>query len=518
VPLQPVRNGLREERRIGEEGVGFALFCRNGRHDYTHPADDPTISVSRSHLASKVDRAPANALAKIELALRHTSNQQMDLAVTLLPSRTARKTQILCQEIRGRLRFFRRPPPSTRDRIAETDSGVASADDVCLQHRVFYSGPFKATIEPCAPPCSPSSRHPHPIPLLRRLASYVGAMANLDLMTQTPAGLYCRPGNFFIDPVRPVACAVITHAHADHARAGHGTVIATNETVQLMAARLGDGFATTVKAVALRQPYDIGEARVTFYPAGHIWGSAQIAVEAPGIRLVASGDYKRAHDPTCISFEPVVCDVFITEATFGLPVFRHPDPRTEIDKLLGSRAIFPERPHLVGVYALGKAQRVTTLLRQAGYERPIYLHGAVLRMTQIYQRHGMDFGELRRVEPSVNFGGEIILCPPAALHDLWARRFVDPVRALASGWMRIRARARQAAIELPLVISDHADWSELCATVQDTACSELWVTHGQEDALVHWAKGLGLRACPLRMLGYGEKETVDLEDGDGIPA
>jgi putative mRNA 3-end processing factor len=353
--------------------------------------------------------------------------------------------------------------------------------------------------------------------LLSRLPAYVEAMANTDLLTLTPAGLYCRPGNFYIDPVRPVACALITHAHSDHARAGHGTVIATSETVQLMAARLGDGFATTVKPVGLRHPLDIGEARVTFYPAGHIWGSAQIAVEAPGIRCVASGDYKRTPDPTCATFEPIVCDVFITEATFGLPVFRHPDPRAEIDKLLHSRATFPERPHLVGVYALGKAQRVAALLRQAGYERPIYLHGAVLRMMQLYQRHGMDFGELRRVESSANFAGEIILCPPAALHDLWARRFVDPVRALASGWMRIRARARQAAIELPLVISDHADWAELCATVKETACGEVWVTHGQEDALVHWAKGHGLRACPLRMLGYGEEDPVDLEDGSGIP-
>jgi putative mRNA 3-end processing factor len=343
-------------------------------------------------------------------------------------------------------------------------------------------------------------------------------MANIELMTRTPAGLYCRPGNFHIDPVRPVDCALITHAHSDHARAGHGTVIATSETVELMAARLGDGFAMTVKAITLRQTYDIGEARVTFYPAGHIWGSAQIAVEVSATRFVASGDYKRTHDPTCIPFEPIICDVFITEASFALPVFRHPNPRTQIDKLLLSRATFPERPHLVGVYALGKAQRVAALLRQAGYERPIYLHGAVVRMMQLYQRHGMDFGDLRRVEPSVNFAGEIILCPPAALHDLWARRFVDPVRALASGWMRIRARARQAAIELPLVISDHADWDELCATVHDTACSQLWVTHGQEDALVHWAKGRGLRAYPLRMLGYGEEDGVDLEDGSRMPA
>ncbi len=352
-------------------------------------------------------------------------------------------------------------------------------------------------------------------PVQWRRGTYVDAMEPADWMTLTPAGLYCRPGNFYIDPLRPVACALITHGHSDHARAGHGTVFATRETLQVMAARLGDGFAKGQRPMALRQPISFGDVRVTLHPAGHIWGSAQVCLDAFGSRIVASGDYKRTRDPTCDAFEPVTCDVFITEATFGLPVFHHPDPDREIQKLLASRAAFPERAHLVGVYALGKAQRVAALLRRAGYERPIYVHGAISRMMQLYQQR-TSFGEIYKVEPAAraDLKGEIILCPPAALHDLWARRFNDPVRALASGWMRIRARARQAAIELPLVISDHADWTELCATVQELACREIWVTHGQEDALVHWAHSRGLRARPLSLLGYGDEEETDyLNDG-----
>jgi putative mRNA 3-end processing factor len=343
-----------------------------------------------------------------------------------------------------------------------------------------------------------------------RQSAYLEAMQPSDWMTLTPAGLYCRPGNFHIDPLRPVACALVTHGHSDHARAGHGTVVATPETLAVMAARLGQDFARTKQPIGLREPIAFGDVQVTFHPAGHIWGSAQIAVEAFGSRLVASGDYKRAPDPTCAAFEPVGCDIFITEATFGLPVFHHPDPAREIQTLLASHHAFPERAHLVGVYALGKAQRVAALVRQAGFDRPIYVHGAIWRMMQLYQEH-MSFGEIRKVEAAAraDLKGEVILCPPTALHDLWARRFNNPVRALASGWMRIRARARQAAIELPLVISDHADWTQLCETIAQVGCGEIWVTHGQEDALVHWAQLRGLRARPLSLLGYGEEDEVD---------
>src|SRR5262245_34365007 len=189
-----------------------------------------------------------------------------------------------------------------------------------------------------------------------------------DLLVPTPAGLCCRRGGFHIDPTRPVEKAVITHGHSDHARAGHGAVLATPETLDLMRLRYGDDFAGTTQAIRYGESVALDGATVTFHPAGHVLGSAQVKVEANGLRIVASGDYKDVPDPTCAPFELVPCDVFITEATFGLPVFRHGDPDGEIGKLLRSVALFPERAHLVGAYSLGKAQRVIALIRKAGYD------------------------------------------------------------------------------------------------------------------------------------------------------
>ena len=247
---------------------------------------------------------------------------------------------------------------------------------------------------------------------------------------------------------------------------------------------------------------------VSFHPAGHVLGSAQILIEAAGTRAVVSGDYRDVADPTCQAFELVPCDLFITEATFGLPVFRHGDPAAEINKLLSSVALFPERAHLVGVYTLGKAQRVLALLRQAGYDRPVYLHGALDALTRYYVSRGIELGEVRLAKDAdkAELAGAIALCPRSALREVWSRRFPDPVKAFASGWMRVRARARQGGIELPLVISDHADWDGLTSTIAGTGAGEIWVTHGQEDALVHWSTQRGLAARPLRIEGYGEED------------
>jgi putative mRNA 3-end processing factor len=337
-----------------------------------------------------------------------------------------------------------------------------------------------------------------------------------DILQPTPAGLCCRPGGFHIDPTRPVDKAVITHGHSDHARAGHGSVLATRETLDLMGLRYGANFAGTTQAVRYGESLNLGGASVTLHPAGHVLGSAQVAVEHEGLRIVASGDYKDVPDPTCASFELVKCDVFITEATFGLPVFRHGDPDGEIAKLMRSVALFPERAHLVGAYSLGKAQRVIALIRKAGYEPPIYLHGALESITRYYQSRGIALGELRGVRDAdkSELAGAIVLCPPSALNELWSRRFPDPVTAFASGWMRVRARARQGGIALPLVISDHADWDGLTATIAATGAAEVWVTHGQEDALVHLCVTRGLKARPLALVGYGEED----EDVTGATA
>ncbi len=338
-----------------------------------------------------------------------------------------------------------------------------------------------------------------------------------DILVPTPAGVCCKLGGFHIDPTRVVERALITHAHSDHARAGHGAVLATQETLDMMRLRYGENFAGATQAIRYGESLSLGGVTVTFHPAGHVLGSAQIAVQADGLRIVASGDYKNVADPTCTPFELVPCDVFITEATFALPVFRHGDPDGEIAKLLNSVALFPERAHLVGAYSLGKAQRVIALLRKAGYAAPIYLHGAMEKLTNYYVERGIALGELQLVRGAskANLAGTIIICPPSALNDLWTRRFPDPLAAFASGWMRVRARARQQGVALPLVISDHADWDGLTATISATGAGEIWVTHGQEDALVHWCTTHGLKARPLDIVGYGdEDETDDASNGD----
>src|SRR6195256_3175324 len=260
---------------------------------------------------------------------------------------------------------------------------------------------------------------------IRYNVSYITKMRPQDILMPVPAGLCCKPGGFHIDPVRPVERAVITHGHSDHARPGHGAVLATQETLDLMRLRYGANFAGSTQAISYGERLRLGGVDVSFHPAGHVLGSAQICVAANGTRVVASGDYKDVADPTCLAFELVQCDAFITEATFGLPVFRHGDPRAEIAKLLRSVELFPERAHLVGAYSLGKAQRVIALIREGGYDKPIYLHGAMESITRYYVSRGIDLGELRAVRDAskAELTGVIALCPPSSLQDRWTRRF-----------------------------------------------------------------------------------------------
>ncbi len=328
-------------------------------------------------------------------------------------------------------------------------------------------------------------------------------MSATTLLRPTPSGLYCAAGDFHVDPTRAVARAVITHGHGDHARAGHGAVLTTRETAAIMRSRYGDGCAGRIDETPYGQVVDLGGLRLRLVPAGHVLGSAQLVVEQGGARVVVSGDYKRRPDPTCLPFEPVSCDLFITEATFALPVFRHPPAADEIARLLASVRRFPERCHLVGAYALGKAQRVIALLRQAGWSRPIYLHGALLALCALYEQLGVALGPLLPVPEGLKnaLAGEIVLCPPGALNDRWSRGLADPVTAAASGWMRVRARARQRGVELPLIISDHADWDELTGTIAELAPGAVWVTHGRDDALVHWCGTRGQPAQALALAG-----------------
>ena len=339
-----------------------------------------------------------------------------------------------------------------------------------------------------------------------------------DWLKVRPQGLYCEPGDFFIDPVRVVDRAIVTHGHADHARPGNGSVLATAQTLAIMGVRYGKDAIGACQPLAYGERLRIGDVAISLHPAGHILGSAQVRLEHAGSIAVVSGDYKRRLDPTCAAFEPVACDVFITEATFGLPVFRHPDDGGEIARLLRSVLMFPERAHVVGVYSLGKCQRLIALLRKAGWDRPIWLHGALQNLCALYESLGVPLGELRPATiaegkgakgasgpAGAGFAGEIILAPPSAVTDRWSRRLPDPVVSVASGWMRVRQRAKQRGVELPLIISDHADWNELLRTLDDVRAPEVWVTHGREEALMHAAAQRGIRARALALVGFDEE-------------
>ncbi len=327
-------------------------------------------------------------------------------------------------------------------------------------------------------------------------------------LTVDRKGLFCRPGGFHIDPYGGAQRAVVTHGHSDHARPGHARVLATRETLAVMTARLGTPAEVSSQAAGYGERVTIGDVAVTLIPAGHVLGSAQVLIEWKGARVVVSGDYKRSADPTCPGFELVPCHLFITEATFALPVFQHGDAGEETAKLLKSRMQFPDRAHVVGVYGLGKCQRLIVLLREAGYDRPIYLHGALAACCALYESFGVRLGDLKPATGAKReeLKGEIVLAPPSAIADRWSRRLPDPVTAFASGWMRVRARARQQGVELPLVISDHADWRELTETIAETGAEEVWVTHGREDALLHHIQMTGRKGRALALVGREDED------------
>lgn len=322
-----------------------------------------------------------------------------------------------------------------------------------------------------------------------------------------PWGIHVIPAQAWIDPARAVDHALITHGHADHARGGHIKITATPETLSIMELRYG----TPKEAI----PAEYGETlplkggvNATFLPAGHVLGSAQILLEHAGERIVITGDYKRRNDPTCQSFKVTTCDLFITEATFGLPVFRHPPIEQEIGKLLSAIESNPDRCAQVGAYALGKAQRIIAELRRAGHQNPIYVHGAIEKMCRLYEEHGIKLGNLQLVTDRTkhDLRGSIVICPPSALNDRWSRRLPEPITAMASGWMGIRGRARQRNVELPLTISDHADWEELTDTICDVDASENWITHGREEALLRWCEIHQRRAQALALIGREDED------------
>lgn len=328
-------------------------------------------------------------------------------------------------------------------------------------------------------------------------------------------GLYCVPANLYIDPIRPVKNAVITHGHADHARPGHETVYASEMTHAIMRIRYGLNHAQRFCALEYEQQIELpGSVELRLIPAGHILGSSQVVLRHKGSKIIISGDFKRSGDPTCAPFKPEKCDVFVTEATFALPVFRHPPVAHEAQKLLASLSLSPDRCHLVGVYALGKCQRLICGLREAGYSETIYLHGALVQLCRFYQAVGCELGDwlpVSKMKDKNQLRGKIVLAPPSALNDRWSRKMPEVLTAMASGWMQIRARSKQRRAELPLIISDHCDWRELLQTAEDVGAPEVWITHGREDALAHELNKRGFKAQALRLLGYEAEDEEETE-------
>ena len=327
------------------------------------------------------------------------------------------------------------------------------------------------------------------------------------LMIWIDKNLHIKPINTHIDPYRPVENAIITHAHADHAKPGHKNVLATKETIEIMKIRYGENCASNFQELNLNQKIEIGNVSITFYPAGHILGSVQVLAEFKGHKINFTGDYKTTR-PLDATAKPVKCHTLVTEATFGLPVFQHPDEKKEIQKLIKSLSLFPERPHLVGVYALGKAQRVINLLRLEGYDKNIFIHGSLEKLCDYYDKNHIKLGDLTKVNLSNKnqYNGQIILAPPSAIKNVWARKFEDPIICQASGWMAIKQRAKQSLVELPLILSDHADWSELTKYIKFTNAEKIYVTHGREEAIIHWCRINNIDATPLSLSGRDDEE------------
>lgn len=327
------------------------------------------------------------------------------------------------------------------------------------------------------------------------------------LVAAEAEGLRCARGGFYIDPSGPVDVAVITHAHADHARAGSKRYLCAARSLEVLRARLGED--ARIEPIEYEAPIQLGETRVSLHPAGHVLGSAQVRIEheREGV-CVVSGDYKRDPDPTCDAFAPVACDTFVTEATFALPVYRWRDPQSVMDELFAWWKSERAHPTLVFCYAFGKAQRILAHLRERTDE-PVLLHGAMERLTDAYRRSGVALAATERVgdKSSANeLAGRLVLCPPSAHRSPWMKRFKSPQTAFASGWMAIRGQKNRRGYERGFVLSDHADWPSLVRTVEESKARTVLVTHGSSDALARYLREhKGLDARPLGHLYDGDE-------------
>jgi putative mRNA 3-end processing factor len=336
-----------------------------------------------------------------------------------------------------------------------------------------------------------------------------------DLVILSPQGLYCPQGDFHIDPWRPVARAVITHAHADHARTGHGSYLASLEGEQVLRARLGD---ITLQTLGWSETLTITGVKISLHPAGHVLGSAQVRLEHAGRVWVVSGDYKTEPDRSCTAFESVRCDTFITESTFGLPIYRWSPAELIIAQILqwwqGNAA--ERRASVLFCYSLGKAQRILAALGALGTSLPgdIVCHSAVETLNRAYRASGIVLPPTRSGElDRSNLGSALLVAPPAVEGSAWLRAAGDAATAFASGWMRVRGARRRRAVERGFVLSDHADWPGLQHAIRASGASRVIVTHGQQAPMVRWLNEQGLQAGSFqtRFADDGEPATGDAQ-------
>jgi putative mRNA 3-end processing factor len=328
-------------------------------------------------------------------------------------------------------------------------------------------------------------------------------------------GLYCAAGDFYVDPWRPVARAVVTHAHADHARPGSRAYLAAADGARVLRTRLGGDAA--IETIDYGKPVQINGVRVSLHPAGHILGSAQVRVEHRGEVWVVSGDYKAGYDATCAPLEPVRCHTFVTESTFGLPLYRW-RPQAEIFDAIDAwwRANqLAGKASLLFAYALGKAQRLL-----AGVDPtigPIFTHGAVERLVADYRASGVALPATTYAAPGhrADWSQALIVAPPSALGTPWMRRFGSPSTAFVSGWMQLRGTRRRKAVDRGFALSDHADWPGLLDTIAATGAKRVWVTHGYSAVLARWLTEQGLEAGIAQTQFEGER--ADLGAADDAP-
>jgi putative mRNA 3-end processing factor len=328
----------------------------------------------------------------------------------------------------------------------------------------------------------------------------------LMLVNSTENGLYCAAGDFYIDPWRPVPRAVLTHAHGDHARSGSAQYFAEASSEGVLRQRLGADLPLITKHYG--EPFQLGAAEVSLHSAGHVLGSAQIRIRTNDSVWVVTGDYKRAPDPTCEPFEPVTCDVLISEATFALPCYRWPDTASVVDEIWRWWQTNRElgRASVLFCYAFGKAQRVLAEL-MAHTNETVFAHGAVLPLVDQYRRAGVKMLPTEPVirEKKAEYRGALVIAPPSAAGTPWMRRFGDASTGFCSGWMRIRGARRRRGYDRGFVLSDHADWPALIRTIEESRAQKVLLTHGYSDALVRYLRERGVDAAALRT-AYGDED------------